>query len=193
MNTRVVKRCRRSSAIHTRVNQCLLATGCLVAVFGCSVSPRTLVRTGSSGVAFGYNWAAMKSGRTSDRASKCYILLHDTSVMMLFLIKYLNQTRISTWPPMCAPRGQGRCSRTVARSQVPEDYTKSPRRRARSKIVLARRGRLVSRSGENKGNSAMCEPSTLYRAVGSRPTHRQRSARTSSPRRDRTARASEGM
>eukprot|EP00964_Phaeocystis_antarctica_P129916 scaffold93751_cov63-Phaeocystis_antarctica.AAC.2 len=66
---------------------------------------------------------------------------------MLFLIKYLNQTRISTWPPMCAPRDQGRCPRTVARSQVPEDYTKSPRRRARSKIVLARRGRLVSRSG----------------------------------------------
>ena len=64
-----------------------------------------------------------------------------------------NQTRISTWPPMCAPRGQGRCSRTVARSQVPEDYTKSPRRRARSKIVLARRGRLVSRSGENNGET----------------------------------------
>ena len=107
-----------------------------------------------------------------------------------------NGTRFAekaTRPPMCAPRGQGRCPRTVARSQVPEDYTKSPRRRARSKIVLARRGRLVSRSGENKGNSAMCEPSTLYRAVGSRPTHRQRSARTSSPRRDRTARASEGM
>ena len=31
-------------------------------------------------------------------------------------------------------RGQGRCPRTVARSQVPEGYTKSPRRRARSKI-----------------------------------------------------------
>ena len=53
--------------------------------------------------------------------------------------------------------------------------------------IASRRGRLVSRSGENKGKSAMCEPSTLHRAAWSRPTHRQlNSARTSSPRWART-------
>ena len=72
----------------------------------------------------------------------------------------------------CAPRGRGRCRSDAAglsvcpcgRSRVPEDYTRTTRRRARAKNVLARRGRLVSQSGENKGKSAMCEPSTLYRA-----------------------------
>jgi hypothetical protein len=92
----------------------------------------------------------------------------------------------------CAPRGRGRCPMTVAMYQVPGDYTRSPRRRAGAKIVLDRRGRLISRCGENKGKWAMCEPSTLHRAACSRPTRRQRSARTSSPRRARTARASEG-
>ena len=90
---------------------------------------------------------------------------------------------------MCAPRGQGRWQgprypRITQRVRVGE---------LGPKLYSLGRARLVSRSGENKGNSAGCEPSTLYRAVWSRPTHRQRSARTSSPRRDRTARASQGM
>ena len=54
-----------------------------------------------------------------------------------------------------------------------------------------RRGRLVSRSGKNNGISAMWKPTTLLRAVWSYPTHRERTARTSSPRWARTVRASE--
>jgi hypothetical protein len=69
-----------------------------------------------------------------------------------------------------------------------KDYnnTRSPRRRARAKNVLPRRGRLVSRSGENlNGGNRRCvsrptdrarthAPSN-HRAAWSRPTRRQRS------------------
>ena len=86
------------------------------------------------------------------------------------------------------PRCQGRRPRTVAMSQAPQDYTRSPRRRVITQIVLSGRGRLVSRSGKTNGKSTTWNPSTLRRVVLSHPTRRQRPARTSSPRRARTAR-----
>ena len=54
--------------------------------------------------------------------------------------------------------------------------------------VLSRRGRRVSGIGQKKEKSTTCEPSTLRRSAWSRPTRGQRSARTSLPRRARTAR-----
>ena len=87
---------------------------------------------------------------------------------------------------MCMPRGRGRRPRAVARSQTCEDHTTTPRWRARARIVLSRRGRLVSGFGQKKEKSTTCEPSTLRRGAWSRPPHRQRSACTSSPRRART-------
>ena len=70
----------------------------------------------------------------------------------------------------CMPRGRGRGPRAVARSQTCEDHTTTPRWRARARIVLSRRGRLVSGFGQKKEKSTTCEPSTLRRSVGSRPT-----------------------
>ena len=70
----------------------------------------------------------------------------------------------------CMPRGRGRRPRAVARSQTCEDHTTTPRWRARARIVLSRRGQLVSRFGQKKEKSTTCEPSTLRRSVGSRPT-----------------------
>jgi hypothetical protein len=92
----------------------------------------------------------------------------------------------------CLPRGQGLCSRTVAMSQAPEDRARTKRRRVLTQFVLCRRGRLVSRFGQNDVKSTTWTPSTPRRAVWSRPTRRHRSAHTSSRRWDRTARASEG-
>ena len=54
----------------------------------------------------------------------------------------------------CVPRCQGRCPTTVVMPRAPEDYTRSPRRRVITQIVLSRSGRLVSRSGWNNGKSA---------------------------------------
>ena len=71
---------------------------------------------------------------------------------------------------MCMPRGRGRPSRPVASSQAREDCTRPPCWRAIARIVLSRRGQLVSRFGQKKGKSTTCEPSTLRRSVGSRPT-----------------------
>jgi len=85
-----------------------------------------------------------------------------------------------------APRARGRCPRARARSRVAEDCTRTPRGRARSKMVLSRRGRLVSRIGEKKRKSTTCEPSTLRKTIRSCPARKQRSACTSSPRRART-------
>eukprot|EP00964_Phaeocystis_antarctica_P036741 scaffold20973_cov53-Phaeocystis_antarctica.AAC.5 len=74
-------------------------------------------------------------------------------------------------------------------SQAPQDYTRSPRRRVITQIVLSgRAGRLVSRSGKTNGKSTRWNPSTLRRPVLSHPACKQRSASTSSPRRARTAR-----
>ena len=47
---------------------------------------------------------------------------------------------------MCAPMGRGRCPRTVARSQIPEDPTRTQRWPARAKTALPGRSRAV-RSG----------------------------------------------
>ena len=91
----------------------------------------------------------------------------------------------------CLPRRQGLCSRTVAMSQAPEDRARTPRWRVITQVVLSRRGRLVSRFGKNHVKSATWTPSTPRRAAWSHPTRRHRSARTSSPRCDRTVRASE--
>ena len=85
---------------------------------------------------------------------------------------------------MCIPRGRGRPYRTVARSQTREDHTTTPRWRATARIVLFSRERPVSRIGQKKGKSTTCEPSMLQRSAWSRPTCGQRSACTSSPRRD---------
>ena len=81
------------------------------------------------------------------------------------------------------PRGRGRPSRPVARSQTREDHTTTPRWRATARIVLFSRERPVSRIGQKKGKSTTCEPSMLQRSAWSRPPRRQRSASTSSPRR----------
>ena len=70
----------------------------------------------------------------------------------------------------CMTRGGGRRPRPVARSQTREDHTTTPRWRARARIVLSRRGRPVSGFGQKKEKSTTCEPSTLRRRVGSRPT-----------------------
>ena len=86
----------------------------------------------------------------------------------------------------CMPRGRGRRPRAMARSRTREDHTTTPRWRARARIVLSRRGRLVSRVGQKKEKSTTCEPSMLQRSAWSRPTCGQRSACTSSPRRART-------
>ena len=77
-------------------------------------------------------------------------------------------------------------------SQAHEDRARTKRWRVLTQIVLSRRGRLVSRFGQNHVNSTTWTPSTPQRAAWSRPTRRHRSTRTSSPRWDRTARASEG-
>jgi hypothetical protein len=60
----------------------------------------------------------------------------------------------------CLPRGQGLCSRTVAMSQAPEDRARTKRRRVLTQIVLSRRGRLVSRFGQNDVKSTTWTPST---------------------------------
>ena len=88
----------------------------------------------------------------------------------------------------CMLRGRGRPSRPVPSSQAREDCTRPPCWRAIARIVLSRRGQLVSRFGQKKGKSTTCEPSMLQRSAWSRPTCGQRSACTSSPRRARTAR-----
>ena len=88
---------------------------------------------------------------------------------------------------MCMPRGGGRLSKTVAMSLAREDHTTTPRWRARAQIVLFSRGWLVSRIGQKNQKSTTCEPSTLRRGAWSRPTRGLRSARTSLPRRARTA------
>ena len=87
---------------------------------------------------------------------------------------------------MCMPRGRGRPSRPVASSQAREDCTRPPCWRAIARIVLSRRGRLVSRVGQKKEKSTTCEPSMLQRSAWSRPPSRQRSACTSLPRRAHT-------
>jgi len=92
----------------------------------------------------------------------------------------------------CLPRGQGLCSRTVAMSQALEDRATTPRWRVLPQIVVSRRGRLLSRFGKNHVKETTRTPSTPQRAAWSHPTRRHRSARTSSPRWDRTARASGG-
>ena len=58
---------------------------------------------------------------------------------------------------MCTPKGRGRRPRAVARSQTCEDHTTTPRWRARARIVLSRRGRLVSRIGQKKEKSTTCD------------------------------------
>ena len=62
-----------------------------------------------------------------------------------------------------------------------------------TQMVLSRRGRRVSRFGKNHVKATTWMPSTPRRAAWSRPRRRHRSARTSSRRWDRTARASEGL
>ena len=81
-----------------------------------------------------------------------------------------------------APRGRGRCPMARARSRVAEDCTRTSRGRAIAKMVLSRRGRLVSRISAKKGKSATCEPSTARRSAWSRPACGLRSACTSLPR-----------
>ena len=88
----------------------------------------------------------------------------------------------------CMPRGRGRRPRPVAVSLAREDFTTTPRWRARAQNCVLRRGRPVSRIGQKMGNSTTCEPRTLRRSAWSRPPRRQRPACTSPPRRARTAR-----
>ena len=78
-------------------------------------------------------------------------------------------------------------------SQAPEDRATRKHWRVLPRIVLSGRMRLVSRFGKNRVKSTTWTPSTPRRAAWSRPTRRHRSARTSSRRWDRTARASEGI
>ena len=87
----------------------------------------------------------------------------------------------------CMPRGRGRRPRAVAVSLAREDRTTTPRWRARAKNCVLRRGRRVSGNGQKKEKSTTCEPSVLRRRAWSRPTRGLRSARTSPPRRARTA------
>ena len=56
------------------------------------------------------------------------------------------------------------------------------------KNCVLRRGRLVSRFGKKNEKSTTWKPRTRRRSVGSRPSRGRRSARTSLPRRARTAR-----
>ena len=65
----------------------------------------------------------------------------------------------------CLPRGQGLCSRTVAMSQAPEDRARTKRWRVLTQIVLSRRGRLVSRFGQNHVKSTTWTPSTARRTA----------------------------
>ena len=91
------------------------------------------------------------------------------------------------------PSGRGRCPMAMARSQIPEDYTRTQRWRTGAKTSLPGRKWLVRQCGQTSLKCTTCAPGESGSTLRGPRVYGEYPARTSWPCEARPATASEGL